>query len=89
MAGYPIVFAYLPSSSENSAGRPASLPWTKIPHCPWGGRSGPKTPITLEFTTGPNQSAVRNRMRSASGRSKIIARVTPVSSRVSKPQHHQ
>ncbi|GBP81165.1 hypothetical protein EVAR_25091_1 [Eumeta japonica] len=35
-------------------------------------------------TTGPNQSAVRNRIRSASGRSKkLIARVTPVSSRAS------
>ncbi|GBP78853.1 hypothetical protein EVAR_81115_1 [Eumeta japonica] len=48
----------------------ASLPWTKIPLLPGAGGLVPKLHHVRIHTTGPNQSAVRNRIRSTTGRSK-------------------
>ncbi|GBP69336.1 hypothetical protein EVAR_49623_1 [Eumeta japonica] len=64
----------------------ASLPWTKIPPCsPGAGGSGPKTPITLEFIQQVLTKALSDIGYEAPQDvvKKLIARVTPVSSRAS------
>ncbi|GBP98142.1 hypothetical protein EVAR_73011_1 [Eumeta japonica] len=96
LAEHPIVCSHTcPSSSENSAGRPRRLfaptnnrrlPWTKIPPCsPGAGGSGPKTPITLEFIQQVLTKALSEIGYEAPQDvvKKLIAKVTPVSSRAS------
>ncbi|GBP30767.1 hypothetical protein EVAR_82509_1 [Eumeta japonica] len=85
---YQVSPAQPPSSlTPSSVPRLLAYHGPRFPLLPWGGRVWPQNSHHVRIhTTGPNQSAVRNRIRSASGRSKkLIARVTPVSSRATSP----